>query len=91
MATTLTDDPVLVRFRRALDEMVRRNPPRPRGAVWLARAAMHAPTELDRLARLRVKMIDETGGFFDGKPYPAAALREHTPLMHEIRQDGLDL
>jgi hypothetical protein len=43
--------------------------------------------ELDRLARLRVKMIDETGGFFDVKPYPAAALREHTPLMHEIRQD----
>jgi hypothetical protein len=28
---------------------------------------------LDRLAALRVDMIDETGAFFDAKPYPAAA------------------
>jgi hypothetical protein len=43
------------------------------------------------LARLRLKMIDESCAFFDAKPYPAAALRERTPLMHEIRQDGLVL
>ena len=47
--------------------------------------------ELDRLADLRVRFIDETGAFFDAKPYPAAAWREASPLMHEIRRDGLEL
>jgi len=107
MATTLTDDPVLVRFRRALDEMygdqldrVVLFGSRARGdarsdsdydvAVFL-KSLPDRWVELDRLARLRVKMIDETGAFFDARPYQAAALQERTPLMHEIRQDGLDL
>jgi uncharacterized protein len=107
MATTLTDDPVLIRFRRALDEMYgnqlervvlfgsrARGDARPDSdydvAVFL-KALPDRWAELDRLARLRVEMIDETGAFFDAKPYPVAALQERTPLMHEIRQDGLDL
>lgn len=47
--------------------------------------------ELDRLAELRVSFLDETGAFFDAKPYLATAYRERTPLMHEIREEGLDL
>lgn len=47
--------------------------------------------ELDRLADLRVRFLDETGAFLDAKPYPATAYRDATPLMHEIRRDGLDL
>jgi predicted nucleotidyltransferase len=47
--------------------------------------------ELHRLAALRVKFIDETGVFFDAKPYPAGAYRDRSPLMHEIRREGLDL
>ncbi len=47
--------------------------------------------ELHRLAALRVEFIDETGAFFDVKPYPAGAYRERSPLMHEIRREGLDL
>jgi len=47
--------------------------------------------ELRKLADLRVKFIDETGAFFDAKPYPAGAYRDRSPLMHEIRRDGLDL
>jgi predicted nucleotidyltransferase len=47
--------------------------------------------ELDRLARLRVEFIDDTGAFFDAKPYPATAYRDRTPLMHEIRREGLTL
>jgi predicted nucleotidyltransferase len=47
--------------------------------------------ELHRLAALRVKFIDETGAFFDAKPYPAGAYRERSPIMHEIRREGLDL
>ncbi len=47
--------------------------------------------ELHKLAALRVKFIDETSFFFDVKPYPAGAYRERSPLMHEIRREGLDL
>lgn len=47
--------------------------------------------ELDRLAHLRVRFLDETGIFFDAKPYPASAWQERTPLMHEIREDGEEL
>jgi uncharacterized protein len=107
MTTTLIHDPVLIRFRKALDEMygdrlerVILFGSRARGgaradsdydiAVFL-KSLSDRWGELDRLARLRVEMIDETGAFFDAKPYPVAALQERTPLMHEIRQDGLDL
>ncbi len=47
--------------------------------------------ELDRLAELRVRFLDETGAFFDAMPYPSAAYGERTPLMHEIRKDGVAL
>jgi predicted nucleotidyltransferase len=47
--------------------------------------------ELDRLAELRVKLIDDTGVFFDLLPYAASAYGERSPLMREIRLDGLDL
>jgi uncharacterized protein len=107
MSTTLTDDPVLVRFRQALNEMYGNQlervvlfGSRARGdarsdsdydvAVFL-KSLPDRWAELDRLARLRVQMIDETGAFFDAKPYPVIALQERTPLVHEIRQDGIDL
>jgi len=47
--------------------------------------------ELDRLAILRVRFLDETGVFFDAKPYPAKAYGERSPLMHEIRREGVNL
>ena len=47
--------------------------------------------ELDRLALLRVAFLDETGVFFDALPYPAQAYQERSPLMHEIRREGVAL
>ena len=47
--------------------------------------------ELDKLATLRVYFLDETGIFFDAKPYPAGAYQERTPLMHDIRREGVSL
>jgi len=47
--------------------------------------------ELHKLAALRVKFIDETGAFFEARPYPAGAYSDLSPLMHEIRREGLDL
>ena len=48
-------------------------------------------TELDRLADLRVRFLDEMGAFIDAKPYAASTYRDSTPLMHEIRREGLEL
>ena len=47
--------------------------------------------ELDRLADLRIRFLDETGAFFDARPYSVVAYRERSPLMHEIRREGIDL
>jgi uncharacterized protein len=107
MAVSAIQDPVLSRFRAALDEMygdridrVVLFGSRARGdahaesdydvAVFLKELPDRWP-ELNRLADLRVKLIDDTGAFFDVLPYPSAAYSERSPLMREIRLDGLDL
>jgi predicted nucleotidyltransferase len=107
MDERLTHDPILTRFRTALDEIYgarlervvlfgsrARGEARPNSDYDVAVFLKSLPdrwTELDRLADLRVRFIDDTGAFFDAKPYPAAAYRDATPLMHEIRREGLDL
>jgi predicted nucleotidyltransferase len=107
MSATVVYDPVLLRIRQALDSMygdgiervvVYGSRARANGredsdydvAVFL-RSLSDRWAELDRLAELRVRLIDDTGAFVDAKPYPAGAYREHTPLMNEIRRDGIDL
>ena len=45
--------------------------------------------ELDRLADLGVSFLDETGAFFAAKPYPVTAYGDDTPLMYEIRREGV--
>ena len=47
--------------------------------------------EYNRPADLRIRFIQETGAFIDAQPFPAAAYRERTSLMHEIRRDCLTL
>jgi predicted nucleotidyltransferase len=47
--------------------------------------------ELGKLAALRVKFLDETGAFFDAKPYPVTEYQERSLLMHEIRREGITL
>ena len=44
-----------------------------------------------RLADLRLEFLDTTGAFFEAFPFPAGAWQDRTPLMHEIRKDGIDL
>jgi predicted nucleotidyltransferase len=47
-------------------------------AVFLT--GMNGPSdrwaELNKLAALRVQFLDETGAFFDAKPYPAGSYRK---------------
>ena len=102
-----TLDPVLKQFRAALDEMYgprlarvvlfgsrAQGDQRPDSdydvAVFLKEISGRW-AELDRLAGLRVKFIDETGAFFDAKPYSVTAYCERSPLMYEIRREGTDL
>jgi predicted nucleotidyltransferase len=48
-------------------------------------------TELNRLADLRVEFLDETGVLFDVLPYAAATYQLQTPLMYEIRREGVEI
>src|SRR6516165_498753 len=107
MVSNIPDDPVLERFRLALGEIYgnrlervvlfgsrARGDARPDSDYDVAVFLKSLPdrwAELDRLAKLRVDFLDETGAFFDAKPYPATAYQERSPLMHEIRLEGRDL
>jgi uncharacterized protein len=107
MATTITADPVLVRLRRELDAMygdrlerVVLYDSRARGeagadsdydlAVFLHEMD-DRDTELHRLAELSTAIICETGELVHAMPYNAHAYEQRTPLMGEIRRDGIDL
>jgi predicted nucleotidyltransferase len=105
--TTLTDDPVLVRLREALKaaygprlERVVLFGSRARGdahagsdydvAVFLRDMESRDP-ELYRLAELCTRIVEATGEFVHAMPYRAGAYDERTPLMREIRREGIDL
>jgi predicted nucleotidyltransferase len=107
MAATLIIDPVLVRFRKALDEVYRDRLERVVLFGSRARSDAHVDsdydvavflhdmedrgTELNRLADLSTSLIDETGEFVHAMPYRAGTYNERTPLMLGIRTDGIDL
>ena len=47
--------------------------------------------EMNRLADLRLDMLDKTGAFFQPLPYRAGTWADRTPLMHEVRREGVEL
>jgi predicted nucleotidyltransferase len=106
MAAALINDPTLMRFRQALGRLYgnrlervvlygsrARDDARPDSdydvAVFL-RDMQDRGAELWRLAGLSSSIIDETGGVVHAMPYPAGAYHERTPLMREIRREGID-
>ena len=107
MATTQTLDPILARFRAALDDMYgsqiervvlfgsrARGNARPDSdydvAVFLSDMSDRF-AELYRLADLSTDILSETGEFVHAMPYHSNAYDERTPLMREIRREGVDL
>jgi uncharacterized protein len=109
MATaTPTNDPVLIRFREALDELYgtwnierivlfgsrARGDARPDSDYDVA-VFLNDPGELwddlGNLSHITAAILHDTGVVISAKPFPAGAYREQSPLMHEIRADGLDL
>jgi predicted nucleotidyltransferase len=103
----VTTDPVLKQFSTALDEMygVRlervvlfgsraRCDARPDSdydiAVFL-NDYTDRWAEADRIADLTMTILEETGAFIHAMPYRASQYNERSPLMHEIRREGLEL
>lgn len=107
MDTVVTIDPVLRRFRDAvaelygpvLDRMVlfgsrARGEAGPESDYDVAVFLKHMDSRLAeayRLADLRVRFIDETGAFIDAKPFRVEEYAKRSPLMHEMRRDGVTL
>ena len=48
-------------------------------------------TEMDRLADISTALLEETGAFVHAMAYRAGSYNERTPLMHEVRAEGIDL
>ena len=47
--------------------------------------------EADRIANIATDIMDKTGAFIHAMPYPAGSHQDRTPLMHEVRREGIDL
>ena len=47
--------------------------------------------EMKRLAEVVTEILYSDGGFIHAMPHPAGSYNERTPLMHEIRAEGVDL
>jgi predicted nucleotidyltransferase len=104
MATT---DPVLRKFRAALDEVYgerierivlygsrARGDARPDSdydvAVFLTDLTDRW-NEIDRIVAIETDILWETGAVINALPFRAGAYQERTPLMHELRREGIDL
>lgn len=47
--------------------------------------------EMNRLADISTEILEESGEFIHAMPFRAGAYEERSPLMHEVREDGVDL
>ena len=43
------------------------------------------------MALVASDVLEQTGAVIHAMPYRAGSYRERTPLMHELRQEGVDL
>jgi hypothetical protein len=107
MSVNVAADPVLVRFRQALEKMYgdrleravlfgsrARGDARPDSDYDVApflRGFHDRWREMDRIVPLVTDILYDQGAFIHALPYRAGAHQERTPLMHEIRREGLDL
>jgi uncharacterized protein len=99
-------DPVLTRFRAALDRVYgnrvervvlfgsrARGDARPDSDYDVAvflKDLADRWDEVDRIADIATDIMDETGEFVHAMPYRAETYRDRTPLMHVVRGEGRD-
>lgn len=107
LAPPFAEDPVLVRFRAALDALY--GPRLERVVLFGSRArGDHRPdsdydvavfiadpdplsVELDRLADVTTDILDEVGAVINPLPLRAGSYRQQTGFMQELRIDGRDI
>ena len=99
-------DPVLTRFRAALDRVYgervervvlfgsrARGDARPDSDYDVAvflKDLTDRWEEVDRIADIATDIMDETGVFVHAMPYRAETYGDRSPLMHEVREEGRD-
>ncbi len=99
-------DPVLTRFRAALDALYGRRIERVVLYGSRARGDAHPDSdydvaiflngltdrweEVDKIVDIEVDIMDEMGAVIHAMPFLAGSYRERTPLMHEVRREGVD-
>jgi predicted nucleotidyltransferase len=107
MSGESSDDPILRRIRTSLHMIYGDRIERLILFGSRARGDAHADSDYDiavsledlidrwrefhRLADLRTEILAETGAFLEARPFRAGSYCDRTPLMHEIRRDGVDL
>ncbi len=107
MPTAGIDDPILKRFRAALDELY--GDRLERVVLFGSRARGDACAdsdydiaiflddlidrwqELDRIVAIVTDFLYEAEVFIHAMPYRAGSYKDHTPLMRELRREGVDL
>ena len=101
------DDPVLKRFRAALDELYGQRVERVVLYGSRARGDVDADSdydiavflrdfrdrwrEMDRIIPVVTDILYADEAFIHAMPFRAGAYRDRTPLMREIRREGVDL
>ena len=106
LTTAPGSDPILARFRAALEDAY--GPRIERLVLYGSRARGTARpdsdydiaifladladkwVEIDRLTEIELDILDATGASIHAVPFPAGSWAERTPLMHEIRREGRD-
>jgi predicted nucleotidyltransferase len=107
MGASLADDPILKRFRAALDKLYGDRVERV--VLFGSRARGDAQQdsdydvavflegltdrwqEVDRIVPLVTEILYEDGAFIHAMPHPAGSYENSTALMREIRREGIDL
>lgn len=100
-------DPILRRFRAALDAVYGERVERIVLYGSRARGEAHRESDYDvavflrdlsdrraenrRLQEVSSRLFEETGEDIQAIPFAAGSYRDRTPLMHEIRLDGVDI
>ena len=100
-------DPVLLKFRAALNEHYgdriervvlfgsrARGDARPDSDYDVAiflKDLVDRWHEVDQIVDIETEILSETGAVINALPFGAGAYRDRTPLMHELRRDGFEL